>query len=211
METHDSPLDDSEDWPTARDADGWPGGVALLYLDRPSGTLTPAQTAFVLGNDAEYIEELMLDEEDEAAQWAYDAHRARLGDPDPDLVAASPAGVDGLEEACLEHARLATVAAQAKRFALNHLRSHPQEPPEYSILEAMDRVQSAAEAVFAPCRDCDDCQAHAGPCREHAGAVAAAQAHLDAAVAAMRTEMLEAFAAFTTGARAFGVSPEERP
>lgn len=198
MDIEDTAFEPPDDEPpTDRGDDFWPGGVAFLYLDRPSGTLTPAQTAFVLGNDAAHIEELMLDEEDEAAQWAYDAHRVRLGDPDPDLVAASRYGIVGLEESCLEHARIATMDAQAKRFALGYLHEHPQDPPEYSVRAAMESVQCAAEAVFTPTRDCDDCQGSAEPCREHAAAVTKAQADLEAAVEAMRSEVLTAFAAFT--------------
>lgn len=209
--TDDTAFETPDDEPlTARDTDLWPGGVALLYLDRPSGTLTPAQTAFVLGNDEELIEQLMLDEEDEAAQWAYDAYRIRLGDPDPDLVAASRDGEEGLEESCLEHARIATMDAQAKRYALNHLRSHPQGPPEYSILPAMEQVQNAAEAVHAPYWSCVRCQELADPCPGHVATVAVAEAARDAAVAAMRAEVLDAFDAFTTAGQSPAIANRSR-
>lgn len=192
----DLPTPDDPDEPTsARDTRAYPAGVALMYLDRPVGTLTPAQVAFLLGNDAGYIEELMLEELEEAAQWAEDALAARRGEPDPVLVDASPSGTVGLEEACLHEARACEMAAQAKRAALHHLRLHPAPIPVWSVAGAMDEVQSTAEARWGEHRRCAErCSVEPAACARHAMRIRRLEARHEAAVTRMRAEFLAAFA-----------------
>lgn len=197
MTTDDDAGDTADDGAAAgaRGTDAYPAGVALMYLDRPVGTLTPAQVAFLLRNDAEYIEQLMLEDEEGAAQWSKDAWDARVGAPDPDLLDAGRSGdPEGLAEACLKEAREATKDAQAKRYALDHLAAHPRGRPEYSVDAAMDLVQAAAERVCALWRECDEtCGVHPAPCGSHDEAVERAKALQEIAVDAMRTAFLIAF------------------
>ncbi len=179
---------------SARSGAAYPAGVALMYLDRPVGTLTPAQIAFLLGNDAAAIERLMREDEEQAAQWSRDAWDARRGAPDPVLVARRSGRAAGLAEGCLHEAREATKDAQAKRFALQYLAEHPRPRPAYRVDEAMDRVQAAAERACRLVRLCDDaCGAYPAPCERHASLLESLSKTRDIAVAAMRTEFLTAF------------------
>ena len=165
---------------TVRDTFEYPGGVALTYLDVPEGALTPEQIAFLLGNNPEFIAELMMEDEDEAQQWNADAFDARLEHSDRVL-----------EEHCLTEARVCTTAAQAKRAALQFLEVHPRRIVACPVAEEMDAVQLLADRLSLLHVACAaECLAWPDPCERHQPEVDRRRAAIDAAVEQMRAQLV---------------------
>lgn len=181
---------ESVDCTSVRDTLAYPGGVALMYLDVPAGALTPEQIAFLLGNNPEFIAELMLQDEEEEQQWTADALDARLGHPDPLLFDAS-GGKPGLAEQCLNEARVCATAAQAKRAALQFLEVHPRPIVECPVAEEMDVVQLWAERLSQVHLTCDaECQTWPECCKRHQPEIDRCQSAVDAAVEQMRVQLV---------------------
>ena len=146
------------------DLDGYGLGreaLALMYLDEPAGTLSPAQVAFALGNDRERIVELMEQDEEQSSMAAADAAEARRsGSDDIDVINVS-----------MHESRVWASSAQMKRDALAHLDTHPAERVEFALdteLREVRRRSWAWSKVLRECRESrncsggDDCVVHGG-------------------------------------------------
>lgn len=146
------------------DLDGYGLGreaLALMYLDEPAGTLSPAQVAFALGNDRERIVELMEQDEEQSSMAAADAAEARRsGSDDIDFINVS-----------MHESRVWASSAQMKRDALAHLDTHPAERVEFALdteLREVRRRSWAWSEVLRECRESrncsggDDCVVHGG-------------------------------------------------
>ncbi len=156
--------------------------LTLMHLEQPPGCLTPAQIAFALGNDPDYIDALIAYDDDQSSVWSESALHVRDVGGDPGEV-----------EVHLIEARAWGSTAQTKRGALAWLESHPAAPPvDFQLDDELLAVRRAGDSKVRAWRECSgpECAEESRECPVHGTRVVELEDAYDRSVETLRARFL---------------------
>lgn len=156
-----------------------PGILCLLHLANPDEAPTPAETAYLLGNDPDLIREAIAHDREQEALYSADILEERnADDPDEELI-----------EVHLGEARAWAQHAQLKLDALRHILAHEPAQVDFVFDDELAEIRRTESEWLAIHNECDEPWNKTDTCPVHSPAIKAGRQEQRRAVQQLRRRL----------------------